>query len=95
MLRCCLVCGRPSATNRCAQHAQAARTGSTRAYRRARAQVLANTNTCWLCREGPRPGDPFETDHVIAHALGGGDNAANLRVAHRSCNNRRGAARIA
>lgn len=65
--------------------------GSTRAYRRAREQVLRGAVACWICGRGPRPGDPFVTDHIIPRALGGGDHLSNLAPAHRSCNARKGA----
>jgi 5-methylcytosine-specific restriction endonuclease McrA len=46
---------------------------------------------CYLCGDGPRPGDPFVADHVIPGALGGPDTLDNLAPAHRSCNGRKSA----
>jgi 5-methylcytosine-specific restriction endonuclease McrA len=63
--------------------------GSTRAYRKARAQVLMYATHCWICGRPPTYADPFVADHYIPRSLGGGDHAANLRPAHRSCNARR------
>ena len=51
---------------------------------------------CWLCGEkmdfhGPRTSARAATlDHVIPRSLGGPNADTNLRLAHRSCNNRRG-----
>jgi len=64
------------------------RTGSRR-YRRNRKAVLALSDVCWICG---KPGADT-ADHVRAHALGGGDEADNLRPAHRSCNAARGIGR--
>jgi hypothetical protein len=55
--------------------------------------VLAAATRCWYCHEPPRPDDPFEAAHVVAHALGGTGDASNLRAAHRSCNRRAGVTR--
>jgi 5-methylcytosine-specific restriction endonuclease McrA len=94
VLKSCTVCGRLSETNRCAAHAHIGqRTGSTRQYRKARAEVLSTATACWICGAGPRADDPFEADHVVAHLYGGADSVANLQPAHRSCNIRRGAVR--
>lgn len=65
--------------------------GSTRRYRKARAQVLAYATHCHICGQPARPGDPLVTDHLIPRSAGGPDVAANLAPAHRSCNGRRGA----
>ena len=67
------------------------RNGSTRAYRKARAQTLAEETTCYFCGEPPTTDDPFVAHHVHAHAYGGTNDRANLRAAHASCNNRHGA----
>ena len=62
------------------------RTG--RPWRRIRAQILAASDTCWLC--GNRGADTV--DHIIPLSRGGaGNDPANLRPAHKSCNSRRGA----
>ncbi|WP_091078991.1 HNH endonuclease [Nonomuraea wenchangensis] len=68
-----------------------------RPWRRARAQVLAASNICWLC------GRPIDMDLPPNHRMSatvdhidpisrGGDplNIALLRPAHRSCNSSRG-----
>jgi hypothetical protein len=53
----------------------------------ARSQLIRDTAThCWICGEGPKPGDPWTADHVY----GPGD--PTLAAAHRSCNIRRGVA---
>jgi len=62
------------------------RNGSTRAHRRARAQVLAVARVCYYCREPERLDDPFVGAHVIPYADGG----EALQAAHASCNLRRG-----
>ncbi len=49
------------------------------------AAVRSTAQRCWLCGEGPRPGDPWTADHVDA-----GNPASELRPAHRSCNASRG-----
>jgi hypothetical protein len=51
---------------------------------------------CWLCGNNVDPsapaGSPWagSVDHVLPRARGGGSEPANLRLAHRSCNSRRG-----
>lgn len=52
---------------------------------------------CQLC-EGPVDlGLPFTDrwsatlDHIVPYSLGGSDDESNLRLAHRSCNSKRGA----
>ena len=62
---------------------------AARRYRRARQRVLETSDVCWICGQ---PGADT-ADHVVAHALGGGDEEGNLRPAHRSCNARRGIGR--
>jgi 5-methylcytosine-specific restriction endonuclease McrA len=62
------------------------------AYRRERRRVLASSpEVCALCGGGPRPYDPWETDHRISAAFGG-RHSGNLQRAHRSCNRAKGAA---
>jgi 5-methylcytosine-specific restriction endonuclease McrA len=90
MLRACLVCGRPSAGPHCPEHRKPF-PYSTAEYRAARAQTLAEEQTCWLCGEPPRVDDPLEADHVVAVVDGGGSSRADLHAAHRSCNRSRGA----
>ena len=51
---------------------------------------------CWLCGNDVDPAAPRgsswagSVDHVVPRARGGGNDPANLRLAHRSCNSRRG-----
>jgi 5-methylcytosine-specific restriction protein A len=92
------VCAVPSCAQRathrgrCPAHARALRKardrpGSTTAWRALRAQVLARDHyVCWICG---RPGAD-SADHLVRVADGGGDELANLRAAHLSCNARRG-----
>lgn len=68
------------------------RNGSTRAYRQARAQVLAGATHCAICGQPATPLDPLEADHIVSHADNGTDHPANLRAVHRTCNRRRGRA---
>jgi hypothetical protein len=67
-------------------YARRRRNGSTRAYRRARAAVLAKARVCAYCRQPEHPDDPFVAAHVIPYADGGDA----LQAAHRSCNGRLG-----
>lgn len=53
-------------------------------YRKHAAAVRASAFRCWLCGEGPRMNDPWQADHVIPIAEGGGTGP--LAPAHRSCN---------
>ena len=46
---------------------------------------------CHLCGERARISDPWEPDHFLPVADGGGDHLSNLRPAHRSCNRAAGA----
>lgn len=63
---------------------------------RAHRDVLdAYGSTCWLCG-GPIDLDAewwrdaaMSVDHVLPRSLGGPDDLANLRPAHRTCNVRR------
>jgi len=69
----CLVCGVPSTGSRCPAHTL--RNGSTRSWRRLRAQILAlDGYSCRICG-----GPASEVDHVIALADGGTDHPSNLR----------------
>lgn len=51
---------------------------------------------CWLCGNEVDPAAPRgsgwagSVDHVVPRARGGGDEPGNLRLAHRTCNSRRG-----
>lgn len=74
-------------------YAQRKRNGSTRAYRKARAQVLANATRCHICGQPPTNTDPLVADHIVPVADNGTDHPSNLRPVHRSCNARRGRGR--
>jgi 5-methylcytosine-specific restriction endonuclease McrA len=71
------------------------RTG--RPWRRIRAQILTDSQTCWLCGHPidltlPAT-DPMSAtvDHVLPLAAGGDPlDPHNLRPAHRVCNGRKG-----
>ena len=68
------------------------RNGSTRAYRKARAQALAGATHCHICGLPFAVGDHVEADHIRAHADNGTHAPSNLRPVHRTCNRRRGRA---
>jgi Restriction endonuclease len=61
--------------------------GSTRAWRRIRAAVLARD--AWRCHWCGRPA--ATVDHLVPRARGGDDNPANLTAACSRCNSSRGA----
>ena len=64
------------------------RSGSTRAWRRVRAAVLAASDVCHLC--GRAGAD--SVDHVVPLKLGGAYlDPRNLAPAHLACNLRKGA----
>ena len=67
------------------------RNGSTRAYRKSRAQTLAEETTCAICHLPGTADDPLVAGHITAHAYGGSDRRENLRAMHASCNNQLGA----
>lgn len=53
---------------------------------------------CYLCEQGPDKDDPWEVEHVTPRSAGGGGDLtdlSNLRVAHRSCNRRKGTKAVA
>lgn len=55
-----------------------------------RASIIARDQSmCHLCGEFVSPGQ-MTLDHVVALARGGNHTASNLKVAHRSCNSRKG-----
>jgi hypothetical protein len=82
MRRPCLGCGTLIASgSRCASCTTPLYIGDYPARARA---VRDNATTCWLCGLGPRPGDPWQADHVTASP------DSDLMAAHRSCNARRG-----
>ena len=66
---------------------------SGRAWQRARAQVIEESEVCWICGDpvdrslpGTHPEGPT-VDHVRALARGGAQlDRANLRLAHLRCN---------
>ena len=98
----CLDCGRlTTGGNRCQVHQQRVEqlheikrsqikkdsgqySGS---YRKRAAIVRATAVTCHLCGEGARLSDPWVADHVDPGSHG---DSAELRAAHKSCNERRG-----
>jgi len=48
---------------------------------------------CWLCHDGFHQGNGkgrATIDHAIPKARGGGNELANLRLAHEQCNSERG-----
>lgn len=59
-----------------AQHIQAAR---------------ASGYKCYICGQGRDPLDPFEVEHIRSKRFNGSDEPDNLRLAHKSCNNIKGA----
>jgi 5-methylcytosine-specific restriction endonuclease McrA len=59
-------------------------------HRRLAEQTLREEKACWICGLPALPDDPLVADHVIARADGGTNVRENYRVAHPSCNGRRG-----
>jgi 5-methylcytosine-specific restriction endonuclease McrA len=55
--------------------------GGWAAYSKA---IRATATVCHLCGEGPKADDPWQADHIIPAARGGG--AGPAAAAHRSCN---------
>jgi len=93
ILRACIECGQLSAHTRCRRCASSREQRRYRNrphyhgdYKRRAAEVRANAQVCWLCKQGPNPDDPWTADHLIP-----GDPDSPLMAAHRSCNSRRGA----
>jgi hypothetical protein len=87
-MKACNVCGRIiDRGSRCAEHAIPAR---GRAHRVASLQTRAEERTCWICGKPGTTNDPLTADHIVPRAHGGHDTRANMRAAHRSCNQRRG-----
>ena len=62
-------------------------------YQRLRAQVIAEETHCWLCLGTDFSSDPPTADHVLPLVDGGPTVRGNLRLAHYSCNSRRGASK--
>jgi hypothetical protein len=64
----------------------------------ARVDDLASRDgwVCWICEGAIDPALPSSLaggatiDHVVPRSRGGGNDGANLRLAHRRCNGRRG-----
>lgn len=54
------------------------------AWMKLRHQVLAEEGYCYLCGGPGQPDD--EVDHVLGVSAGGGNERANLRRAHKRCN---------
>jgi hypothetical protein len=96
----CLDCGKLSRLgNRCEEHKRsknrehdlrrAERKRATGQYSgdyRKRAKLVRDSAIiCHICREGYRPHDPWEADHLIP-----GERNSPLAPAHRSCNIERG-----
>lgn len=67
---------------------------SHRAYRRHRARVIRNSDTCAICGRDLQPDatfpDPWSTsaDHITPISEGG-DNLGPIRAVHLRCNQRR------
>lgn len=56
-----------------------------------RARLLAeHGDRCWLCGAPFRRGEVPTLDHLVPRSHGGPDAADNFRLAHRTCNVRRG-----
>jgi 5-methylcytosine-specific restriction endonuclease McrA len=70
------------------------RPGYNAAFKKMGGEVRATAQTCWVCGLGYRPNDPWQADHIIPLAQGGGaasqllvgGEGAPLAAAHRSCN---------
>jgi hypothetical protein len=89
----CLDCGVIVKNgSRCPTHQSAyqKRIDELRAHKRthysgnykARAKKVRDYATiCWLCKQGEKPNDPWQADHVIE-----GNPLSPLLPAHRSCN---------
>lgn len=94
----CLVCGvLVRGGNKCEAHKNPPRDYSARAAKkkatgqysgdyRKRARIIRDAAViCHICKEGFRPRDPWQADHLIP-----GDRFSPLLPAHRSCNASRG-----
>lgn len=86
MLHACTVCGALSDEPRCPDHRGTQRNGSTRAWRKVRAEVLKRDHyRCFYC------GDPATTaDHLLPVSRGGTDDPKNLVAACSNCNGTKG-----
>lgn len=77
-LKPCIACGTLSTGSRCPAHA---RHGSTRSWRKIRAQILAlDAYTCRMCG-----GTATEVDHIMRVIDGGTDHPSNLRSLCHDC----------
>ena len=83
MLKPCLVCGRLTPGSYCARHEP--RNGSTRSWRRVRAQALERDG--YRCQACGAPAT--EVDHLLPVIDGGTDAAGNLRSLCTACHKRR------
>lgn len=94
----CIVCGALTrGANRCEQHKLPPRDRTAREikkkltgqysgdYRKRAKLVRDNAVICHICKEGYKPLDPWQADHLIP-----GDPLSPLLPAHRSCNASRG-----
>jgi hypothetical protein len=50
-------------------------------YKTRAKKVRATATICWLCKQGEKPNDPWQADHVYP-----GNPLSPLLPAHRSCN---------
>lgn len=68
---------------------RARKLGNGFAFYSRQAVYVRDRGLCWICGE---PVDPerYVLDHFIPLSRGGPDIAGNVRVAHQSCNDRRG-----
>lgn len=53
------------------------------------ALYLAQQKLCWICKQKMKL-QTATVDHIIPVSKGGTDHISNLRLAHASCNQRRG-----
>lgn len=101
--RPCLDCGRLTPQSRClaCQRARARRRETTRpspttrgygsAWRRLRARIVARDgHACRQCGTAGTHGNPLTVHHVLAKALGGIDDEANLITLCKRCHGRVG-----
>ena len=79
----CPTCTTHTSTQRAARRPP--RPHYTGDYRRRAKQTRDNATHCWICGQGPRPGDPWQADHLYP-----ADPNSPLLPAHRSCNAARG-----
>jgi 5-methylcytosine-specific restriction endonuclease McrA len=58
------------------------------------ALVFSERGRCHICGLGELNADPWEIEHVVPSAKGGREGE-NLRLAHRSCNRKKGTRHVA